>query len=89
MTDDDVRVGLDRDPVMKAMEDQGIPTRGYFSPVHLQPYIREKWGCKEGDLPVTESVVRRSLALPFFNNLTEPQVNLVLNHLTQAVKQTA
>jgi perosamine synthetase len=81
--------GLDRDPVMKAMEDQGIPTRGYFSPVHLQPYIREKWGCKEGDLPVTESVVRRSLALPFFNNLTEPQVNLVLNHLTQAVKQTA
>jgi perosamine synthetase len=81
--------GLDRDPVMQALEAQGIPTRGYFSPVHLQPYIREKWGCKQGDLPITESVVRRSLALPFFNNLKESQVEQVVGHLAEAVKQAA
>ncbi|PYV16484.1 MAG: polysaccharide biosynthesis protein [Acidobacteria bacterium] len=81
--------GLDRDPVMQAMEARGIPTRGYFSPVHLQPYIREKWGCQEGDLPVTESVSRRSLALPFFNNLTEAQVGQVVTELAEAVKQRA
>lgn len=78
--------GLDRAPIMRAMEAHGIPTRGYFSPVHLQPYIREKWGCKEGDLPITESMVRRSLALPFFNNLTEAQVEEVVTELTEAVK---
>lgn len=81
--------GLDRDPVMEAMQAHGIPTRGYFSPVHLQPYIREKWGCREGDLPVTESMARRSLALPFFNNLTEEQVDRVVSELAEAVKQTA
>lgn len=79
--------GLDRDPVMRAMAEQGIPTRGYFSPVHLQPYIREKWGNKAGDLPVTESVASRSLALPFFNNLSEDQVELVVSKLAAAVKQ--
>lgn len=80
--------GLERDPVAQAMESQGIPTRAYFSPVHLQPYIREKWGCKPGDLPVTESVAARSLALPFFNNLSEDQVELVVSKMAAAVKQT-
>jgi perosamine synthetase len=80
---------LNRNPVMQAMQAQGIPTRGYFSPVHLQPYIREKWGCKEGDLPVTESLARRSLALPFSNNLTEAQVEKVVAALAEAVRQVA
>jgi perosamine synthetase len=81
--------GLDRDPVMQAMEAEGIPTRGYFSPVHLQPYIRENWGCKKGDLPVTESMGRRCLALPFFNNLAAAQVDQVVAALAQAVRQVA
>jgi len=81
--------GRDRDPVMQAMEAQGIPTRGYFSPVHLQPYIREKWGCKEGDLPLTESMARRCVALPFSNNLIATQVDQVVAALAQAVGQIA
>lgn len=81
--------GLDRDPVMQAMEAQGIPTRGYFSPVHLQPYIREGFGCYEGQLPVTEALARRTLALPFFNDLTETQVEKVVTELTDAAHQKA
>ena len=81
--------GLSRHPVMKSMEAQEIPTRGYFSPVHLQPYIQERWGTKEGDLPVTETVGRRTLALPFFNNLAEAQVEHVVAALTEAVRQVA
>jgi perosamine synthetase len=78
---------INRDLVMQAMQAEGVPTRGYFSPVHLQPYIREKWGCKEGDLPVTDSMGRRCVALPFFNGLTEAQVDRVVAALTQAVAQ--
>jgi perosamine synthetase len=81
--------GLDRNPVMQAMEAQGIPTRGYFSPVHLQPYIRENWGCKQGDLPVTEAMARRCMALPFSNNLTATQVDQVVAALAEAVRQIA
>jgi perosamine synthetase len=78
---------LHRDPVMAAMEAQGIPTRGYFAPVHLQTYIRQQFGCKEGDLPVTEAVAQRTIALPFFNNMSEEQVGQVVRALAQAVKQ--
>lgn len=79
--------GLDRRAVMKAMEAEGIPTRGYFSPMHLQPYIREQFGYREGDLPVTESVARRTIALPFHNNLTLPEVELVVDVLKYAIQR--
>lgn len=79
--------GLDRDPIMAAMERQGIPARGYFSPVHLQPYIRKDYA--DVELPVTESVAKRTIALPFHNNLSEQEVDLVVEGLAQAVEVAA
>ena len=81
--------GLHRDPVMEALAKEGIPTRGYFSPVHLQPYIREQLGTKEGMLPVTESVAKRTIALPFHANLTAAEVNLVVEALARCLKDPA
>ncbi len=80
--------GLNRDLVMKEMEKEGIPTRGYFSPIHLQPYIREQFGDKEGELPVTENISRRTLALPFHNNLREEEVCEVVDTLRRVVERT-
>jgi perosamine synthetase len=77
--------GLERDAVMAEMEAQGVPARGYFSPVHLQPYIRERFGFRGGELPVTETAARRTLALPFHNHLTEAEVDQVVTALTTAV----
>jgi perosamine synthetase len=81
--------GLERDHIIKAMEARGIPVRGYFSPAHLQPYIRESFGTREGDLPVTERVAKRTIALPFHNNLPESQIDQVVAALEEAVSQTA
>ena len=81
--------GLEREPVMRAMQAQGVPVRGYFSPVHLQPYIREQFGFRGGELPVTESVARLTVAVPFHNNLTEAQVDHVVAALAEAVRQVA
>jgi perosamine synthetase len=76
--------GLDRDPVMRAMEEQGVPARGYFSPVHQQPYIRAL-ATKPVSLPVTESVARRTIALPFHNHLTADEVDRVVTARERAV----
>jgi perosamine synthetase len=76
---------VDRDDVMRAMAAVGIPTRAYFAPIHLQPYIRDRFGFRGGELPVTESVAARSLALPFHNNLTEGQIDRVVEALAKAV----
>jgi len=77
--------GLDRDSVMKKMAEKGIPTRGYFSPMHLQPYIKDMFGFKGGELPVTEDISKRTLALPFHNNLSEDEIDQVVEALKDAV----
>ena len=79
--------GMHRDPVMKALAEEGIPTRGYFSPVHLQPYVRRRLGTKEGMLPVTESVARRTIALPFHGNMTEAEVDMVVEALKRCAEK--
>ncbi len=70
-----------RNTLLKKMLDRGIQVSNYFPPVHLQPFIAEQYGCKVGDMPVTDAVVKSTLALPFHNNLSEPEVQLVCKEL--------
>ncbi|MDR3669579.1 MAG: DegT/DnrJ/EryC1/StrS family aminotransferase [Holophaga sp.] len=70
--------GLQRDLTILGMEREGVPARGYFSPIHTQPYIRQKFGNLAGSLPVTEAMAKRTLALPFHNNLTEAEIDHVV-----------
>ncbi|HNT25270.1 MAG TPA: DegT/DnrJ/EryC1/StrS family aminotransferase [Anaerolineales bacterium] len=77
--------GIDRDAVIKALEKHGIPARPYFSPIHLQPYMVERFGFQPGDFPVTEDLGRRSLALPFSGIMTEAQVETVCQVLRKVL----
>ncbi len=80
---------VDRDAVIEALAAEGIPSRAYFSPIHLQPYIRERYGTRPGMLPITEDIARRTLALPFHNHLTEEQVERVVGALERVVAPAA
>jgi perosamine synthetase len=66
-----------RDAILEAMGRQGIQVSNYFPPVHLQPFIAERYGHREGDFPVAESASCRTIALPFHNHLSEQDVALV------------
>ncbi len=76
---------VDRDSIVESLASEGIPTRTYFPPLHLQPYIRERYGTREGMLPITEDISRRTLALPFHNTLKEEQVERVVRALVHTV----
>ena len=67
----------DRDTLAKRLEARGVPVRPYFLPIHLQPYMVERFGYRAGDFPVTEDLGRRGLALPFSSVITEEQVEFV------------
>ncbi|NTV36899.1 MAG: DegT/DnrJ/EryC1/StrS family aminotransferase [Anaerolineaceae bacterium] len=69
--------GMDRSKVAENLAMQGIPVRPYFLPIHLQPYMVEQYGYQAGDLPVTEDLGERGLALPFSGVMTHEQVDLV------------
>jgi perosamine synthetase len=77
---------IDRNRVIEALEEHGIPARPYFSPIHLQPFYRERFGFRPGDLPVTERVAASTLALPFSSLLRSDEVDRVAASLRGVVR---
>lgn len=78
---------LDRDAIAKELSERGIPVRPYFIPIHLQPYMVEQFGYREGDFPVTEDLGRRGLALPFSGKMSEEQVDIVCSTLRDCIER--
>jgi perosamine synthetase len=76
---------IDRDRVIGRLAELGIPSRPYFSPLHLQPYYRATFGFAPGDFPVTERVAASTLALPFSSRHTDDEVDRVAASLRQAI----
>jgi perosamine synthetase len=74
-----------RDRVLKEMMAAGIQVSNYFPPVHLQPFMVKQFGYSEGDFPIAESVSKRTIALPFYNNLTKDQIATVCKTLRQVL----
>jgi perosamine synthetase len=77
--------GVDRDEAVRSLEDRGVASKPYFPAIHLTAFYRERFGHREGEFPVCEDVARRSLALPFFPELTEGQVERVALALRETV----
>jgi dTDP-4-amino-4,6-dideoxygalactose transaminase len=50
----------------------------YYPPVHLQPYYKENYGYKEGDMPISETSLTREICLPIFVDITDEQLNYVI-----------
>ncbi len=79
--------GLDRDAVVRELATRGIPSKPYFPAVHLMTFYRERFGHRQGEFPVCEDVAARSLALPFFPEMSEGQVERVSGELRSLLQQ--
>lgn len=79
--------GIDRNRLIDYLKEQGIPSRAYFTPIHLQPFYRERFGWQRGDLPYTEKAGDTFLALPFSGVMTEEQVEYVCEKLREGVER--
>ena len=77
---------IDRRVVMNRMKSQGVPSRLYFVPIHLQPHYVERFGYQSGHYPVTEDLGRRSLALPFSGVMSEDEVAYVCDALRHSLE---
>jgi dTDP-4-amino-4,6-dideoxygalactose transaminase len=61
--------GIDRENVIAALAAEEIETSRYLPSIHLQPYMRERYGFREGMFPVSEEASKRLLALPFYSSI--------------------
>jgi perosamine synthetase len=76
---------VDRDGVVRALAERGIQSKPYLPAIHLMSFYRERFGYREGRFPVCEDVAERSLALPFFPEMSEGQVERVAQALRAIV----
>ena len=74
-----------RDKILQELRKRGIGCSNYFTPIHLQRFYVETFGFRQGDFPVTEHISERTVALPFYNNLGEPEIDLVVQSLKEIV----
>ena len=79
--------GIDRDSVLESLGFHGIEAAHYVPCVHLQPYMRERYGFREGLCPIAEDVSSRTLALPFHTALDPADQERVVEVLAGAVSR--
>ena len=77
--------GVDRERVIAELERQGIASSRYLPSIHLQSYMRESYGFREGLCPVSEDLSQRTLALPFFAQLEADDQERVAEALRAAL----
>jgi perosamine synthetase len=76
---------LDREHVMASLRREGIATAEYIPCIHLQPYMRERYGFGEGLCPTAEGIAARTLALPFYTQIDADDQSRVVEVLRTAL----
>jgi len=77
--------GADRDAVASRMRERGVATAPYVPSIHLQSYMRERYGFGEGMFPLSEGCSVRTLALPFHSRLAVEDQEYVVEVLRAAL----
>lgn len=77
----------ERDRIIAGMLRHEVGAKDYFPCIHTQPFYREKFGYAPGDFPIAESVSTRTIALPFYNDLTEEDVDFVVRTLNLMIER--
>ncbi|MCK4776793.1 MAG: DegT/DnrJ/EryC1/StrS family aminotransferase, partial [Actinomycetia bacterium] len=76
---------VNRDEIPDYLRLKGVQTRPYFSPIHLTKFYRKKFGYCEKSFPIAEKVSKATLALPFFNQLSDKEIAYITVALKKAI----
>ncbi|HZW05649.1 MAG TPA: DegT/DnrJ/EryC1/StrS family aminotransferase [Phycisphaerales bacterium] len=77
----------DRDRIIAGLRRHEVGAADYFPCIHLQPFYRERFGFKPGDFGIAESVSQRTIALPFYNDLTSRDIDMVVQTLALMISR--
>ena len=72
-----------RDYIKNHLEKAGIMTKVYFEPIHLKTFYKKEFGCKKGDLPVTEEIAGKVLSLPIYPTLNNKEIDYICSNIKE------
>jgi perosamine synthetase len=78
------RFGISRDELIKKLELEGIETRTFFYPIHVQPIYAKQY--RGQSFPVADELSIKGINLPSGNNLTADEVTYVCECIKKYVK---
>lgn len=81
------RLDVGRDTFLELLKARNIGAGIHFPAIHLQPYYRERWGYKRGDLPNAERVSERIFSLPLFPGMAEEDVGDVVSAIEDILEE--
>jgi len=76
----------ERDRIIEGMRRHDVGCSDYFPCIHLMPHY-QSMGYREGDFPIAESVAKRTLALPFYGDLSPREIDFVVQTLRLMVSR--
>lgn len=80
------KLGKNRKQVIEELVAEKIGTQVHYIPVHEQPYYRDNYGYKHGDLPNSENYYEQALSIPLYPKMTEEQVEHVVKHVKRVLR---
>ena len=73
-----------RDNLILKLREKGVQSVFHYIPLHTAP-MGERFGYKEGDLPITEEYAGRLLRLPMWADLTEEDAETVIKSVKECL----
>jgi len=68
---------------MQELKKRGVECSAYFQPIHLMKFYKEKFGFKQGDFPVCESIAKTTIALPFYTSMRTEDIDYVCRQVAE------
>jgi dTDP-4-amino-4,6-dideoxygalactose transaminase len=78
--------GMSRDQLFMKLYEKGIGLSLHYTPLHLLTLYKNTLGYKKGDFPVAEKVYDQILSLPMYPQLTETEMDYVVEQISDAYK---
>jgi perosamine synthetase len=75
-------IAPDRDNLIKHLDNEGIMSKVYFSPVHLTTYYQKVLHYRD-TLPVTEKIAGSVLSLPFYPGMPDDDIDSVIGAISE------
>ena len=74
-----------RDDAIEKLKEEGVGCSVHFIPIHKHPYYKNRYGYKDTDYPIANSVFKRSLSLPIYPDMSDEEVDYVIEKVKEIV----
>lgn len=78
-------VNIDRNQFIQELTERNIGTSVHFIPVHLMSAYRNRYGYKDGDLPLTEDWFENIISIPLYSSMSMEDANNVIEAIKDIV----